>query len=295
MAIRQILVPLSGQFDPEDPEALDGPALEAAFYLGRRFDAHIEAFCMEAESERTHRHLSAWIPGRAVSDVLDTIQAESEKRRASARAAFERIAAREKTAEGDGPAPGTGFSADFVEHVGDIRGSLSFRGRLADLIVTANAPGRFPGGHPLILEIALRETGRPVLVSPFKPPKTIGTRVVVAWNGSAEAARAVAAGLPFLARAERVTAVTVREDGAAGPGADDLADYLRWHGIAAEPRTLEGDAASAGAAVLAQAKAEKADLLVMGAYTRDRISRLVYGGVTREVLTSGGIPFLMLD
>ena len=56
--MRQILVPLSGQFDRDDPEALDVPALKTAFTLARSFDAHVEVFCMEAEIDRAHRHLS---------------------------------------------------------------------------------------------------------------------------------------------------------------------------------------------------------------------------------------------
>ena len=293
--MRQILVPLSGQFDRDDPEALDVPALKTAFTLARSFDAHVEVFCMEAEIDRAHRHLSTWVPGATVSEIIDSIEAESEKRRERARAAFEQIAALSGVPRGLAPGAGAGYSADFIEHTGDIRGALSFRGRLADIIVTANAPGRFPEGHPLILEVALRETGRPVLVSPFEPRETIGRRVVVAWNGSAEASRAVAISMELLTGAESVRVISVREDGPPGPDADDLADYLRWHGIEAKTKTFDGDAASAGQIVLAEAVAEKADLLVMGAYTRDRVSRLIFGGVTRDVLTHGTIPVLMLD
>lgn len=89
--------------------------------------------------------------------------------------------------------------------------------------------------------------------------------------------------------------MALREDGPPAPGADDLADYLRWHGIEAKTSTFDGHATSAGRTVLTEAGAENADLLVMGAYTRDRVNRLIFGGVTREVLTHGTIPVLMLD
>jgi len=293
--MRQILVPLSGQYDPDDPETLDAPALKTAFTLARTFDAHVEVFCMEAETDRAHRHLSIWVPGATVSEIIDSIEAESERRRERARAVFDQIAALLEVPRGLQPGAGTGFSTDFIEHTGDVRGALSFRGRLADIIVTANAPGRFPGGHPLILEVALRETGRPVLISPFEPRETVGRRVVVAWNGSTEASRAVAISMEFLKRAESVCVISVREGGPPGPGADDLANYLRWHGIEAKATTFDGDAASAGGIVLTEAESEDADLLVMGAYTRDRVSRLIFGGATREVLGHGTIPVLMLN
>jgi nucleotide-binding universal stress UspA family protein len=146
-----------------------------------------------------------------------------------------------------------------------------------------------------MLEIALRETGRPVLIAPMTPFATIGEHIAIAWNGSSEAARAVAMSLDQLRRAMQVTIVSVDEDGEISPSGQQLADYLRFHDIDASPVTVEGTAHTAGACLLAEAERAGADLLVMGAYTRSRARRLIFGGATSHILRAATIPVIMVD
>lgn len=292
--MKQILVPLSGQYDVEDPEDLDRPALMAALAVGRRFNAHVEVFCIEADPTRTQAHLAPWVPGSTVKGVISEIELENEVRRKRARAIFDSVMGLSPPPPAGPPGEQVRFSVDFVEHIGEVRGSLSLRGRLADLIVTANNPPS-RGSLPLMLTVALRETGRPVLIGPFKPMESIGRRVAVAWNGSAEASRAVGMAMEFLENADEVIVISVNEDGPAAPSGSDLGDYLRWHGIAAKAVTMEGTAHSAGRIVIEQANDFEADMLIMGAYTRDRLHRLIFGGVTGEVLAHATIPVLMVD
>jgi nucleotide-binding universal stress UspA family protein len=115
----------------------------------------------------------------------------------------------------------------------------------------------------------------------------------VAWNGSVEAARAVAGALPFLhaARAVHVlSAATWRTGAEAGL---DLVRYLEWRGIAGTPRVVRLEGESVGAALLAAAGEVGADLLVMGGYGRTRLSELVLGGVTRHVLAHSSLALLI--
>lgn len=295
MTIRKILVPLSGQYDPADPEALERPALETALILARRMNAHVEVFCIEAPPREMHGDVAAWIPRLAVDELLDMIEAESDKRRERVRALFESVTARFKAPRLLKPDPEAGFSVNLLEQTGDVGDSLSIRGRLADLIVTACPPLVRDGGIPILLENALRETGRPLLISREAASNRFGEKIAVAWNGSAEASRAVGFAMDFLTRAKEVVLISVREDGAFQPSGESLAAYLGWHGVFPRIITIEGSAHSAGLLILQKVEESGADMLVMGAYTRNRVRRVIFGGVTGEVLDRMTVPVLMVD
>jgi nucleotide-binding universal stress UspA family protein len=120
----------------------------------------------------------------------------------------------------------------------------------------------------------------------------VGGRVLVAWNGSAQAARAVNDALPFLQSAERVV-VTVnpaRGDRAEDP---DIARHLARHGIAAEISLVTDRDGDVGDVLLSRASDEAADLIVMGAYSHSRAARAVLGGVSRALLGHMTAPVLM--
>jgi nucleotide-binding universal stress UspA family protein len=295
MAIRKILVPLSGQHDPDDPESLELPALETGFLLGRRFDAHVEVFCIEARQSEARTHLAPWIPGAAVDEFLDALDRENERRRERARTLFEAVSARFDPRRAKRPKANGGFSANFVEQVGEVRGSLAVRGRLADVIVTARPWPATADSRPLLLEVALRETGRPVLICSKTTSETFGRRVAIAWNGSVEASRAVAMAMDFFLAASDVVVISINEPSPFEPNADDLVDFMRWHGIEASSVTRDGSPGSAGRLLLEQIAEAGADMLVMGAYTRDRIRRLIFGDVTGTVLSQATLPVLMVD
>ncbi len=144
-----------------------------------------------------------------------------------------------------------------------------------------------------VLEATLLSAGRPLLLVPPTPPATVGERLAIAWNGGAEAARAVAGALPFLDTAKTVhvlTAATRRTDPEV---AQDLLGYLQWRGIAAERQAVTITDEPVAEALLQAASGAGADLLVMGGYGRTRLSELVLGGVTRHVLSHPTMPLLM--
>ena len=156
------MVPLSGQYDPADPESLEMPALETAFDLGRRFGSHVEVFCVEALPSEAQRQMPWWMPRLAVDDLIDMIEKKGDMRRQRARDLFKSTVERYSVPERSRPLHGDGFSVEFLKVIGEVDDSLPSRGRLADLIVTACFPLAQHGTVPPLLEIALRETGRPL-------------------------------------------------------------------------------------------------------------------------------------
>ena len=230
--------------------------------------------------------------------LIDMIDKESIKRRDRVRELFEVVADRFSAPRSSKPDSTAAFSVNFLEQVGPVGGSMSVRGRLADLIVTACFSldqAFFAGDAPPLLEVALRNTGKPLLISPSKASETFGRKIAIAWNGTSEAARAVGLAMEFLKIAEEVIVISVNEDKAIEPDGDSLAAYLQWHGVRSRTVTLDGSAASSGQILLQQIDDSGADMLVMGAYTQDRFRRVVFGGVTGKVLAEMPVPVLMVD
>ncbi|MCE3260939.1 MAG: universal stress protein [Pseudoduganella sp.] len=184
-------------------------------------------------------------------------------------------------------------SSDDEEYSG-----LCLQARYADLVVMGQvAPSDSGDGNllPDLPDYVLLNCGRPVLLVPRAGRfPTVGKRVLVAWNGSLEAAKAVTAALPLLRSAERVTLAIL--GGSADvlgeePGAD-IALYLARHGVTVEV-LRRPEASDPGAAIVALAAQLEADLLVMGAYGHSRFREMMLGGATRTILATAPLPVLM--
>ena len=148
----------------------------------------------------------------------------------------------------------------------------------------------------LIVEAALFDSGRPMLVVPYIQRNGLRLdRILLCWDGSRSSARAVADALPFLRRAKAVEVVTVASEPAKSDemrGAD-IAHHLARHGVKVELKrivTAETDVAST---ILSHAADSSADFLVMGGYGHSRLREFILGGVTREILASMTVPVLM--
>ncbi|HOV56957.1 MAG TPA: universal stress protein [Rhodanobacteraceae bacterium] len=143
------------------------------------------------------------------------------------------------------------------------------------------------------------DAGTPVLVVPDTAQlSSLGERVLVAWNGSREAARAVHGALPLLARAEQVLVLDGGNEAESGAMLQlprfDLAAALKRHGVRAEFRRFAPGGGSARATdLLDAARAAQADLIVMGAWGHSRLTELVLGGITRQMFQSSDLPLLV--
>ena len=122
--------------------------------------------------------------------------------------------------------------------------------------------------------------------------RTVGKHICIAWNQSVEATQAVAAAMPLLAQADRVSIVTCGKETRAGPKSGQLATYLKYWGIKSEHVSTRGKGETAE--IVEAYKSTGSNLLLMDAYSRNRMSQLVFGGVTEYMLKRASLPVLML-
>ena len=157
-------------------------------------------------------------------------------------------------------------------------------------------------GDPLIGQYALVErclfaSGRPVIIVPAAPEKlALKGTIVAAWDGSAEAARAINDAMTFLKPASRVVllvGVTAEQDEERGPQTDDMIAHLKRHGVVAEAMRIKASEGDVGRLLLSTAKNLSADLMVMGAFHHSRWREFILGGVTLTVLEEATIPLFM--
>ena len=166
-------------------------------------------------------------------------------------------------------------------------------GITADLIVASRGKPGADADARSTLEAGLLGTGRPLLIPGTSRRFSAGAEhVAIAWKPIPQAARAVAAALPFLTRAKTVTVLTVDEDESRRNDADRLLDYLAWHGLKPTLKRLAADARRGPEALLAVA-GNGSDLLVMGGYGHARLREWVFGGFTQHILSDAPIPVLI--
>jgi nucleotide-binding universal stress UspA family protein len=180
----------------------------------------------------------------------------------------------------------------FASEIGSV---CAREARLADVFV-ALRPNSVPEEHERVVENVLFGSGRHLVLVPPGERRKIGfEKVLVAWNGSREAARALAEALPYLKTAQGVTVCVVddkpRVESQALLGSD-AKKHLHHHGIDAVVHHVKSDH-DIGAALMAEAGRFRADLMVMGGYGHWRLREWLLGGVTYQLLHDAPVPILL--
>ncbi|WP_116137713.1 universal stress protein [Trinickia diaoshuihuensis] len=258
--------------------------LEFAFRLARRFDARLSAILTLTQPESGSFYVMA-----GSAEFLAEHERINREQRQLLERAFNAEAAR------------TGVPVDWRVTTAYANEVVPAAARFADLVIA----GQFDPNDPeslvanQFLEHLILDAGRPVLVVPYVGTfATIGTRVVIAWDQSREAARAVADALPIVRTAKQTTIVTLGAEGGEPPesrlpGAD-IAAVVTRHGATVTVDELPAvPAAAVGDTLLSHAADLGADLIVMGCYGHARWRELVLGGASRTVLKSMTVPVLM--
>ena len=277
MALKDLLVYL-------DQSPATAAPLQAALILAQRLNAHLTALHLIAEPF-LRGMVGHHLPAEVMREHLAHAEAEAEGILASARAAAERHS----------------VELDAVRESGSLDKLptlLARHARYTDLTVIGQ-PNLETGGvdDMALTEAAFMDSGHPALVIPrgwsgTLPPQ----RALIAWDGSREAARAATDAIPMLQLAEHVLVLVIDERDLGGrddrrPG-EELAAHLRRHAVKAEVRSMASDSAAVTEVLLAQAREQSADLLVMGGYGHSRLREMLIGGTTRHILERTTVPVL---
>jgi nucleotide-binding universal stress UspA family protein len=255
--------------------------MDLAIQLARKHDAHLVGLHSLAPFEPPGYVMAEMGPA-----IIDAQRQIAAKELARAEAEF----TRRVSAAGLAKVEWRSAADDPVE-------AVTLHARYADLVVIGQSDpsedARLPLDFP---ERVVLGGGRPVLILPSAGSFTaVGKRILVAWNGSPEATRAVTDAIPLLQQADNVHIMAINpreEERAHVPGAD-IGLYLARHGVRVEIKTDQGAEIDVGNELLSRAADLDADLIVMGGYGHSRLKEWVLGGATRTILESMTAPVLM--
>jgi nucleotide-binding universal stress UspA family protein len=274
MTIKDILLNLTTAID-------DDATIDYAISLARTFEAHLAGVAFGYDEVPT-----AMLAGEVPPTWIEEFRREAQEAAEAAVGRFEAAAKR------------AGISSQAGWLPASLAGPAEQFGRMArrfDLSVVRQAEADKVTPAPLMIESALFETGRPVLVVPYIQKTGMKLdRVMVCWDGSRSAARAIADAMPLLQRAKTVEVVTATEHGKTDemPGAD-IAQHLARHGLAIEVKPIVAPHVKTADVLLSHAADTSADLLVLGGYGHSRLREFVLGGVTRSILQTMTVPAVM--
>lgn len=252
--------------------------------LAQRFEAKLTGVFLEPALPSTY--LGAGIEGAPPAAVLKDL--EDAHRRT--------VQANVKTARSAFEQAGGAAAVEWRELDGGSPAALIAAARTADLLIMAGPTENTREGVFAPADTVALAAGAPVLVVPDTGSgQSVGRNILVAWNGSREAARAVRDALPLLSRADHVAGVIVDHPEAARDGERQLETLLRRHGCrsVSVQRLPEGGQPPSEVILQHAAHVVGADLIVMGLYGHSRFREFILGGVSREMLNDSPIPLLL--
>ncbi len=231
------------------------------------------------------------IPGSLLGGIpTDLIEVQREENAKAGQVAVANFEAAARSA---------GVSAETRLLDASIAGAADLFGRIArrfDIVVVGQAPRDQGVSEELLIEGALFGSGRPVIVVPETHTQPLNLdNVMICWDGSRPAARAIGDAIPLLSRAKAIEIVVVtgeRDKSGEITGAN-MKRHLTRHGITVNIKRIAAGNAEVQSAILAHAAGTGANFIVMGGYGHSRLREFILGGVTRSILKSMPVPVLM--
>lgn len=274
--IKGILIGLTKEFGPEETSSALGYGLS----LAQQAKAHATVRAASVKIALT----SAWV-GKFAADLV-----AAENRRLHDLA--EAVA---RSAKADAEATGVDCSVE-APHLSypELLNVFRSQARLHDLSIL-DAEAEAVDLDRGLIEALLMDSGRPLLIIPPGWDAFRAKRIILAWDGSAKAARAAADALPFLRAADAVDVISVTgekdlPDTVPGTG---IAQHLTRHGVAATAASVEALGGDVAQTFRDTAKRSGADMIVMGGYVHSRLREMVFGGVTQSLLKQSPVPLFM--
>ena len=285
MKIASILAVASGGQQSKETLALAGE-------LAKAFDAALTVLHVKLDPRLTVPMVGEGMAAGMVQDIMESNEKESEERARTAHAAASALAESLGKDLLEKVAGAGGLSVFYDERLGNEAEEVRTEAPYHDLVVLDRPDVEGDAYGIISVESALMETGRPVLLCPPGGASDLLRHVAVGWDGSKTATHALAAALPVLQKAEKVTIMTIEEEGKTGD-AERLASYLALQGVSASAEHIPAEGIEPGYALLENAATRGAHLLVMGGYGHNRLREFIFGGATENVLRSAGIAVLM--
>lgn len=266
--IKTILVPICHENGADE-------RVDFAIQLANQFDAHIKALHILTPLETMLRTMSR--------DSIHSIDAYTKFQEDSALEAEELRKKYEKKFKS------AGVKYDWCQEKGDILSHFYIYSRTSDVSIITQKTAGFEDMLDRMNDFVI-DSGLPVIAIPKDGISNYqGKNILVAWDGSNESAKATHLAIPLLKKAKKVTVVTVMEEHKDNVPAADICIHLSRHGVKAEALTLSNDI-PAKQRILDTAESINADLVVAGAWGHNRLREMVFGGVTRNLLTNQKRP-----
>jgi nucleotide-binding universal stress UspA family protein len=259
MPIKSILVVVSGAEE-------SNPALALAFTLAQKYTARIAALYVKPV-------VMVYSDGMGFDMTPSVIEAQQ---------AYLQSAADKAESVTKAQAAQAGYEIEWRCEEGDELNIAAAHARVSDIVLA----------NPEVARDLMFEAGIPVLAVPHGASADLGKRVLVAWNGSRECARAVRDARDLLKKAEQVLVAVFDPPHGKGMG-HDIAALLARHGANVSVREMLSDGDNIGNLLLQEAKANGCGLIVMGGYGHSRFREWVLGGVTDAILHDAQIPVLL--
>jgi nucleotide-binding universal stress UspA family protein len=259
-----------------------GPTADYAVSVASALDAHLTGIAFVYDPV-----VPVSGTGYVPAEVIETQQADNE---AAAKAAIDRFAEATRRA---------GLSAEPLTITASLSGAGQQFGRIArrfDLAIVGQAEPKTSSVEDIIAETTLFESGRPMILVPYiqKAPLKLNN-VMVCWDGSHQAARAIGDAVPLLVKAGRVEIVIVSNEGGKQDEIEgaDMGQHLARHGLKVDVHRVGGGNIDVADALLSHVADSGADFMVMGGYGHSRLREFVLGGVTHSMLRALTVPALL--
>lgn len=269
MTWARIMAPLSGG---EGDQAV----LEAGALIAGAFDAELAAVYTPADVADVMPWMGEGFMGGVQATALESLKEAAAVGERKAREAVDGVAYAQKS---------------FKALETPVWANLLAEGRLSDVVVFNDEPGRGRGPLSEAFQEILADEQRPVIIA--RPGLKVGGVVCVAWDGGKEASRAARQSVPLLQKAERVVILTAPRATTRALDPGRLQAYFAARGIQSETEVLP-DSGEAAPMLLYAAKKAGADVLVAGAFGHPRLQEFIFGGTTRSLLAAEA-PSLFLS
>jgi nucleotide-binding universal stress UspA family protein len=255
---------------------------EYAISVAEAFGAHVLGIAVSYEPV-----IPGTVMGGIPPEIIENQRSESNKKASTAVSRFEQAVKR------------SGVSGETRTISASISGAADQIGRIgrrSDLVIVGQPERQKSLPDEVVDEGVLFESGRPVIFVPFIQKGGMKLdHIMVCWDGSRAAARAVADAMPFMKKAKQVEIVIIGDKPGKKdevPGAD-LGQHLARHGLKVDVKRITSPEIDVPSTILSYAADSSADMIVMGGYGHSRLREFVLGGATRGLLEAMTVPVLM--